>query len=88
MGTAAHIPTTGHKALEPIAIVGFSLRFPHEATSPKAFWDMLAEKQCAMTEWPKDRVNIDAFYHPDSNRCDTVRIFIFRLNVEVLKGLD
>ena len=62
-----------HDILEPIAVVGFSLRFPQEATSPESFWEMLAEKRCAMTEWPKDRINLDAFYHPDSNRTDTVR---------------
>lgn len=87
-GIAAHVPTAGQNTLAPIAIVGFSLKFPQEATSPGAFWDMLAEKRCAMTEWPKDRVNIDAFYHADSNRCDTVRIFIFRLDVKILKVSD
>lgn len=59
---------------EPIAIVGFSLKFPQEATSPEAFWKMLVEKRCSMTEWPKERLNLDAFYHPDSNRPDTVRL--------------
>lgn len=58
--------------LEPLAIVGFSLKFPQEATTPDAFWKMLTEKRCAVTEWPKDRLNIDAFYHPDSSRPDTV----------------
>ena len=82
-GNAAHIPTAGHKDLAPIAIVGFSLKFPQEATSPESFWHMLAERRCAMTEWPKDRVNIDAFYHADSNRCDTVRILISKLIVEI-----
>ena len=60
--------------LEPIAVVGFSLKFPQEATSPDAFWDMMVEKRCAMTEWPKERLNLEAFYHPDTNRLDTVRI--------------
>lgn len=60
--------------LEPIAVVGLSLRFPQEATSPNAFWDMMVEKRCAMTEWPKERLNLEAFYHPDTNRLDTVRI--------------
>ena len=58
--------------LEPIAIVGFSLKFPQEATTPEAFWEMLVDKRCAMTEWPKERLNLDAFYHPDSGRSDTV----------------
>ena len=62
----------------PIAVVGFSLRFPGDATSPESFWKMLTDKRCAMTEWPKDRINLDAFYHPDSNRIDTVRCGLFR----------
>ena len=33
---------------------------------------MMLEKRCAMTEMPKDRENIDAFYHSDANRSDTV----------------
>lgn len=63
-----------HGALEPIAIVGFSFKFPQEATSQEAFWSMLMEKKCAMTEWPKDRLNIGAFHHPDKDRIDTVSL--------------
>jgi hypothetical protein len=54
--------------LEPIAIIGMSLKFPQDATSPESFWKMMEEKRCAMTEWPEDRLNIDAFYHPDKNK--------------------
>lgn len=57
---------------EPIAVIGFSLKFPQDATSPEAFWKMMTEKRCSMTEWPKERLNLDAFYHPDSSRPDTV----------------
>lgn len=60
--------------LEPIAIVGFSLKFPQDATSQEAFWSMLMEKRCAMTEWPSDRLNIEAYHHPDKDRLDTVCI--------------
>lgn len=57
--------------LEPIAVIGFSLEIP-QATTPDTFWKMLTEKRCAMTDWPKDRINLDAFYHADANRSDTV----------------
>ena len=60
---------------EPIAVIGFSLKFPQEATTPEAFWQMLCDKKCSMTEWPRDRLNVDAFYHPDSKRPDTVGLF-------------
>lgn len=59
--------------LEAIAVVGFSIKFPQDAVSPASFWSMLEERRCAMTTWPEDRINIDAFYHPDSDRRDTVR---------------
>ena len=62
----------GEDSVEPVAIVGFSLKFPQDATSPEAFWNMLVQKRCSMTEWPKERLNLDAFYHPDGNRPDTV----------------
>ena len=58
---------------EPIAIVGFSLKYPQDADSPASFWKMLEEKRCAMTEWPKDRINLEAFYHRDGDREDSVR---------------
>ncbi|MCJ1386254.1 hypothetical protein MMC17_009380 [Xylographa soralifera] len=57
---------------EPIAVIGFSLKFPQDATSSEAFWKMMTEKRCSMTEWPKERLNLDAFYHPDSSRPDTI----------------
>jgi hypothetical protein len=47
---------------DPIAIIGFSLRFPQDADSAEAFWEMLYNGQCAMTEVPADRFTIDSFY--------------------------
>ena len=59
-------------AMEPVAIIGFSLRFPQDATSPQGFWDMLYQGTSAKTEVPSDRFNIKAFYHPDSSRISSV----------------
>jgi hypothetical protein len=61
-------------SMGPIAVVGLSLKFPQEATSPEAFWKMLMEKRCAMTEVPSDRLNVDAFQGTDTNRTDQVRV--------------
>ena len=58
--------------LEPIAIVGFALKFPQDATTTEAFWQLLLEGRCATTDFPKDRMSIDAFHHPDPNRYDAV----------------
>ncbi|RAL17772.1 ketoacyl-synt-domain-containing protein [Aspergillus homomorphus CBS 101889] len=51
---------------DPIVVVGFSLKFPQDADSSEGFWNMLHEGRCAMTEFPADRFNIDAFEGPKS----------------------
>ena len=58
--------------MEPIAVIGFSARLPGDATSAEGFWQMLSNGRSARTEIPHDRFNIDAFYHPDNERVDTV----------------
>lgn len=60
--------------LEAIAIVGFSLRFPEDAVSAEAFWNMLMEKRCTTEEFPEDRLSVSGLYHPDSSRLGTVSI--------------
>ena len=62
---------------QPLAVVGFSLRFPQEATSTESFWSMMMEGRSAMTEYPKSRMNIDSFYCPDASRRDSVRGTLF-----------
>ncbi|MBI4528174.1 MAG: SDR family NAD(P)-dependent oxidoreductase [Deltaproteobacteria bacterium] len=49
---------------EPIAITGIGCRFPGEANDPDSFWKLLANRVDAITEIPKDRWNMDDFYHP------------------------
>ncbi|KAH8198332.1 hypothetical protein TruAng_007487 [Truncatella angustata] len=55
-------------APEPIAIIGMGCRWPGDAESPSELWDYLDSKQNSYSKFPKDRVNVDAFYHPDGNR--------------------
>jgi acyl transferase domain-containing protein len=69
---STHNDYVDQKNLEGLAIVGFSLKFPQEAEDEDSFWKMLMEGRCAMTEIPQDRINMDAFYHPDPDRVDTV----------------
>ncbi|KAK2018650.1 KR domain-containing protein [Colletotrichum eremochloae] len=59
---------------EPIAIIGLNLKFPGDATSVQAFWDMLENGLNASCEVPASRFNIDAFYHPDPARLDSIRV--------------
>ena len=63
----------GSDILEPLAIIGFSLKFPQDADCAAGFWRMLGMKKCAMTSWPKDRVNLDAFHDWDDDGTEKVR---------------
>jgi acyl transferase domain-containing protein len=49
---------------EPIAIIAMGCRFA-DATSPETFWQLLREGVDAVTEIPKDRWDIEAYYDPD-----------------------
>lgn len=48
------------------------LKFPGDATSPEDFYDLLLKGRSALRETPKDRYNVDAFYHPDQDRLGAV----------------
>ncbi|KAL9036375.1 MAG: hypothetical protein Q9180_004337, partial [Flavoplaca navasiana] len=50
-----------------IAVIGMAVKFPGDATSLESFWQMLVNRQSAMSEVPKDRFNIDAFHNHSSN---------------------
>jgi acyl transferase domain-containing protein len=56
----------------PIAIIGMNMKFPGDAVSAQAFWELLMSARNVSKEIPSDRFNIDAFYHPDPNRLDSV----------------
>ncbi|KAE8834902.1 hypothetical protein PTNB85_06235 [Pyrenophora teres f. teres] len=58
---------------KPIAIIGIAFRGPGDARDPEAFYRMLVEGRSARTEIPKDRYNVDAFYHPDSDRLGSIQ---------------
>ena len=70
--------------IEPLVVVGMSIKFPQDATSAESFWQLLMERRSAVTEFPKSRLNADAFY--DDNRHNTHHsvsslflYFIFRI---------
>ncbi len=52
---------------EPIAIIGLGLRYPGDANTPEAFWQMLRDGVDAISDVPPDRWNIDDFYDDDMN---------------------
>lgn len=53
---------------EPIAIVGIGCRFPGQANSPEAFWQLLRNGIDAITEVPADRWNVESVYDPDKTK--------------------
>lgn len=59
--------------LEPLAIIGFSLKYPQDADTAEGFWRVLQERRDVMTEWPKDRIKLDAFFYHDENQEQQVR---------------
>jgi acyl transferase domain-containing protein/acyl carrier protein len=52
---------------EPIAIIGMGCRFPGGANDPDAYWRLLASGTDAITEVPRTRWDVDAFYDADSD---------------------
>ncbi|CAI7646607.1 unnamed protein product [Penicillium glandicola] len=59
------------KSREPIAIIGFSFKFPQDATTSDALWDLMLQKRSTATTIPKERMNSDSMYHPDAQRRGT-----------------
>ena len=61
-----------HK-FEPIAVIGLASKFPQGATSSTAFWRMLMEGRSGLTDVPKARFNVEAFYQPGLKKIRGVR---------------
>lgn len=58
--------------MEDIAVIGLGLRFPGNATSPSELWKVLDRAESQWSEFPRDRLNIDGYYHPDEKRQGSV----------------
>ncbi|KAM0439782.1 hypothetical protein ACHAPT_000877 [Fusarium lateritium] len=54
--------------MDDIAVVGIGLRFPGNASSPEELWKVLERGESQWSEFPKDRLNIDGYYHPGGDR--------------------
>ncbi|KAL8894713.1 MAG: hypothetical protein Q9192_004102 [Flavoplaca navasiana] len=60
--------------MEPIAVIGMAARLPEDEESGGDFWEMIKRGHTAASEIPKDRINMDAFYHPNADRSDTTNV--------------
>ena len=66
----------------PIAIVGMACRFPGNATTPKGLWELCCDGRSAWSEIPKDRMNVEGFWHPDVSKVGCVCLqFIYRKDI-------
>jgi acyl transferase domain-containing protein len=52
-------------------IIGMACRVPG-ATNPTKLWENIVAQKDLQRPMPKERFNIDAFYHPDENNKGTV----------------
>lgn len=55
-----------------IAVVGIACRFPGDAKSPEDFFSMLIAGRSGWQEIPKDRFNVDAYWHPSYDRLGSI----------------
>jgi myxalamid-type polyketide synthase MxaB len=63
-GGAAPTPAPASPPADAIAVVGLACRFPG-ATDAEQFWRLLCEGRDAITEVPRDRWDLAAYYDPD-----------------------
>ncbi|KFG78690.1 putative polyketide synthase [Metarhizium anisopliae] len=54
----------GSSGNDPIAIVGSACRFSGSLDTPSKLWEVLKEPKELLTKIPRNRFNVDAFYHP------------------------
>jgi acyl transferase domain-containing protein/acyl carrier protein len=57
---------------EPIAIVGMGCRFPGGVVDGDSFWRLLAGGVDAVTDVPRDRFDVDAFFDPNPESRGTI----------------
>ncbi len=61
----ARIESLERATREPMAVIGLACRFPGEANTPDAYWQLLRSGTDAITEVPADRWDIDSLYDAD-----------------------
>ncbi|MFZ5542945.1 MAG: SDR family NAD(P)-dependent oxidoreductase [Pseudomonadota bacterium] len=59
---------------QPLAVIGAACRLPGGVRDPQAFWELLVEGRDAVTEIPRDRWDVDAYYDPEGATLGKTRI--------------
>ena len=55
---------------EPIAVIGIGCRFPGGADTPQKLWNLLRNRQDAITEVPTERWDVDDYFSTDRDATD------------------
>ncbi|KAI4237003.1 MAG: hypothetical protein LQ349_002190 [Xanthoria aureola] len=53
---------------DPVVIVGMACRLPGGVKSPYDLWEMLIHERSGQSKVPKERFNVDGYYHPEGDR--------------------
>ena len=64
--------------MDAIAIIGLASRLPGVATLEENFWTIIRDGHRTAGVMPDDRLNVDAFYHPNAERSDTVGLWLLK----------
>jgi hypothetical protein len=80
------LPELDGDSTEPIAICGFSIKFPDDATDPESLWNMILERRCAVAKFPPSRFNSEGFFHK-RNMLNTVPNCLFTRMAPRIKHL-
>lgn len=59
-------------ASQDIAIIGLSFKFAQDVEDTSSFWEVLRSGRNLKTDWPQDRVQLDAFYDDRSSQNNKV----------------
>ncbi|KAI2965763.1 hypothetical protein CBS147324_7858 [Aspergillus niger] len=58
--------------MDSLAVIGYAVRYPQDASDSVRFWDFLLKAREASTAFPEGRINQKAFYHPDPDHGGTI----------------
>ena len=67
-------PHANKSNMQPVAVVGISCHFPGSINNLQDFSDFCAKGEEAWSEFPKDRFNIEAWYHPNPEKSESVSL--------------
>ncbi|TRX95760.1 hypothetical protein FHL15_003314 [Xylaria flabelliformis] len=62
----AYPPELDGNDADSIAICGFSIKFPDDATTAEGLWKIMVERRCTTKQFPPSRINSQGFFHKNN----------------------